>query len=77
MLEIQSIAIELADARGGNHHAMGILECQNVQRSVHGIAKGLYASSVIYWISRHGSSKEKNELTVVSRLSGAEFHMIM
>lgn len=47
MLKIQSIAIELADARRGNHHAMRILECQNVQRSVHSIAEGLYASSVI------------------------------
>jgi hypothetical protein len=41
MLQIQSIAIELADPRGSNHNAMRILESQDIQRSVYGIAKGL------------------------------------
>lgn len=41
MLEIKSIAIELADPGGGNHNAVWIFECQDIQGCVNGIAKGL------------------------------------
>lgn len=41
MLEIQSVAIELADPRGGNHNAVRVLERQDIQCCVNGIAKGL------------------------------------
>ena len=41
MLEIQSIAVELADPRGSNHNAMRILERQDIQSSVYGIAERL------------------------------------
>jgi hypothetical protein len=39
MLEIQSIAIELADPRGSNHNAVRILERQDIKRSVYGITE--------------------------------------
>lgn len=70
MLEIQSIAIELADPRGSNHNAVRILERQDIQRSVHGIAEGLIDMKSVtkLW-------KGQEILTVVRRLSGAEFHI--
>ena len=79
MLEIQSIAIELADARRGNHNAMRILERQDIQRSVHGIAKRLFFVPFLSAFDLAPKKKKATEKrrTVVSRLSGAEFHMSM
>lgn len=44
MLEIQSIAIELADPGCGNYNAVRVLERQDVQCCVYGITKGLGSS---------------------------------
>jgi len=78
MLEIQSVAIELADPRGGNHNAVRILERQNVQCSVYGIAKGLQESNkLVIECKEEQEESKRGTHTVVSRLSGAEFHMIM
>jgi hypothetical protein len=42
MFQIQSIAIELADSRSGNHNAIRVFgRCKNIQCGMHSIAKGL------------------------------------
>ena len=47
MLQIQSIAIELADPRGSNHNAVRILERQDIQRSVYSIAERLIDTELV------------------------------
>lgn len=42
MVKIQSIAIELADARGSDDDAMRILERKDIQGRMYGIAKRLF-----------------------------------
>jgi hypothetical protein len=55
MLEIQSIAIELADARGSDDDSMRVLQREDIQGSVDGIAERLFVSS-ISWSSQWMSS---------------------
>ena len=62
MLEIQSIAIELADPRGGNHNAVRILERQDVQCCVYGIAKGLWESNKSVIVCKEEREEGKEEL---------------
>lgn len=76
MLEIQSIAIELADARGSDDDSMRVLQREDIQGSVDGIAERLFFFKHQLELSMD-VKYDMVDHTVVSLLSGAEFHMSM